>query len=112
MRIGPGGKLRLEALVGLTIVESGHTPVSSFDLYQHLRKISIRCRAADHGNVWGALEDLVAFLLRNAAEDAELFPLRLKLLVISETMKNLLLCFVSDGAGVVKHQASFLDGWN
>src|SRR5437879_1700120 len=94
MRISASGEFSFEALVGLAIVEAAYTAVSSFDLNQHLRKISVRCRTANHGNIRRALKDLVAFLLGNAAEDTKLFTLRLKLLVISETLKHRLLGFI------------------
>jgi len=59
-----------------------------------------------------ALENFLAFLLCDAAEDSEFFPLRLKLFVIGQTMKDFLLGLVADGAGVVEDEASVFDGRN
>src|SRR5947207_12276175 len=112
MRISASGEFSFEALVGFAVVEAGHPSVSGFDLDQHFRKISIRCRAADHGNIGGAFENLVAFLLGNAAEDTKLFALGFKFLVIGKAMKNFLFSFIANRAGVVKDKTGFLDGWN
>ena len=57
----------------------------------------------------GALENLFAFLLRHAAEHAELFALGQELLVVRQTMENFLLRLVADGAGVVENQVGLLD---
>src|SRR5207253_3104324 len=96
MRIAARRKLGLKALVGLAIVEAGR-PLPFLDLDQHLRQIAVRRRSADHGNVRRALENFLAFLLCDAAEDSEFFPLRLKLFVIGEAMKDLLLGLIADG---------------
>ncbi len=57
----------------------------------------------------GAFENLFAFLLRDAAEDSELFALLEEFLVIVEAVENFLLRFVADGAGVVENQVGLLD---
>ena len=57
----------------------------------------------------GALENLFALLLCDAAEYAELFALSQELLVVRQTMENFLLRFIADGAGVVEDQAGLLD---
>ena len=57
----------------------------------------------------GALENLFAFLLRDAAEHAELFALGQQFLVVGQAMENFLLRLVADGAGVVENQVGLLD---
>jgi hypothetical protein len=56
-----------------------------------------------------AFKDLLAFLLGHAAEYAEFLPLCLQLFEIGEAMKDLLLGFVTDRAGVVKDKVCLLD---
>src|SRR5215472_221135 len=56
------------------------------------------------------LENLFAFLLRNAAQHRELLALRLELLVILKAMKDFLFGLVADRTGVVEHQVGFFDG--
>ena len=51
------------------------------------------------------LEDLLALLLGDAAEDGELFAFALEALVLVEAVEDFLLGFVADGAGVVEDQA-------
>ena len=91
MRIGAGGEFGFEAFVGFAIVEAGDAdevrgfwlPASGvrclrldgFQLHQHLRQVAIGGRSADQRDVRGALENLFAFLLRNATEDSELLAL-------------------------------------
>ncbi len=57
----------------------------------------------------GALENLFAFLLCDAAEHAELFALGQEFFVVGQAMENFLLRFVADGAGVVENQVGLLD---
>src|SRR5262252_620717 len=52
------------------------------------------------------LEDLFALLLGHAAQDGKLLTLRLQFLVVVETMENLLLRLVTNGAGVVEDEVS------
>jgi hypothetical protein len=110
MRVGAGGKLSLEALVGLAVVESGYVAVPCLDLHQHLRQVSVRGGTADHGDVRSAIENSFAFLLGDATEHAEDFALFLELLVVGEAMEDLLLCLIADGAGVVEDEIGFFDG--
>jgi len=67
---------------------------------------------ANHGDVRRALENLLAFLLGDAAQHAKDLAFFLEFLVVSEAMKDLLLRFVADGAGVVEDEIGFLDGRN
>ena len=109
MRIGAGGELGLKGQIGLAIVQTGDARVPCFQLHQHLRQIAIRRRAGDQRNIRRAFENSFTFLLRHAAQYAKLFSLRLKTLVVVETMKDFLLRFVANGAGVVEDQAGFFD---
>jgi hypothetical protein len=83
--------------------------VPCFDLHQHLRQIAIRRRSADQRHIRSALENLFAFLLGDAAQDAETFALLLVFLVIGEAVEDFLLGLVADGAGVIEHQSGFFD---
>ena len=124
MRVGAGGVLGLETMVGLAIVEPGGAlPCSSlyFNLptpsaFSICTSISGRFRYdADpqtRDTCGRLLENLVALLLRHAAEDAEFLALRLKLLVVVEAVEDLLLGLVADGAGVVEHQPGLFDRRN
>ena len=75
MRIAARGEFGLERLVGLAVVEPGDARSPGFDLYQHLGQIAIRGRSGDQRHVRRALENLLAFLLRHAAEHAEALAL-------------------------------------
>ena len=110
MRVGTGSELGFKALVGLAIVEAGDVAVPGLDLYQHLRKITVRRRAAHHGDVRSAVEDLFPFLLGDAPENAEDLSLLLIFLVVREPVKDLLLGFVTNRAGIVEDQVGFLHG--
>ena len=71
-------------------------------------QLVIAGRTADQADVGRPLEDLLAFLLGDAAQDAEglsgVLPLELV-----EPVENLLFGFVADAAGVVEQQIGF--GW-
>ena len=111
MRIGAGSEFGLEAFVGFAVVKPGRA-LPCFDLNQHLRQIAVRRRAAYQRNIRRALENLLAFLLRHAAQHAELLALLLQLLVVVQAVEDFLLGLVADGAGVVENQSGFFDGLN
>ena len=122
VRIGAGGKLGLETLIGLAVVETGNTNQAadhspglifrnpSFELCEHLGQIPIGSRPAHQRDMRRTLKDLLAFLLRDASEHAESLSLRFELLEIGQAMKHLLLGLVADRAGVVQNQIRLLDG--
>ena len=110
VRIGAGGELGFKAFVGLAIVQAGDALLPCLDLHQHRRQIPVRRRSAHHGNMWGALKNLVAFLLRHAAQDAKLLALLLKLFVIRQPVKDFLLRLIADRTSVVENQSSLFDG--
>ena len=110
MRVGAGGEFGLEALVGLAVVEAGDALLPCLELHQHLRQIAIRGGAANQRNMGSALENLLAFLLRHAAQHAEALALFLQLLVVGQAVEDLLLGFVANGAGVVEDQPGLFDG--
>src|SRR5215469_963566 len=56
-----------------------------------------------------ALKNLLAFLLRDAAEHSELLTLGLQLLEIGQPMEDFLLRLIADRARVVKNQVGLLD---
>src|SRR5207244_13267186 len=87
-------------------------PCPSLDLHTMLRQIAVRRLSTDHGNVRRAIENFLSLLLGDTSQDGEFFSLRLKLFVIGKTMKDLLLGFVADGAGVIEDQAGVFDGRN
>jgi len=79
-------ELGLKTLVGHAVVEAGHALTfldrRVFQLHQHLRKIPVGCRAAYQVHVRSLLENLLALLLRHAAQDAEFLALLPQLLVV------------------------------
>src|SRR5215469_1491230 len=107
MGIAAGGEFGFEGLIGLPVIQSGYAVLPRLDLHQHLRKVAIRCRSRDQGNVRRAFEDLFAFLLGHAAQHRELLPFRLQLLIILQAVKNLLLSLVPYGAGVIENETGF-----
>ncbi len=108
MRIGAGGELGLEGLVGLAIVEPGDAVGARLDLHQHRRQVAVRSRAGDQRDVGRALEDLFALLLGDAAEHGEALPFLVQLLEIVQAMEDLLLGLVADRAGVVDDEVGIL----
>ena len=106
VRVGARGELGVERLVCLAVVQAGDAGLACFKAGEHGGKIAVACRTGDHGNVGSALEDFVALLLCNTAEDGELFAFAVHLFVLVEAVEDLLLRFIADGAGVVKDQAS------
>src|SRR5271170_1432202 len=104
MRVAARGEFGFEGLFGLAVVEAGDALLALFQADEHLGQLAIGGGAGDERNIGGALEDALAFLLRDAAEDAEAFTLRGELLVIVEAIEDLLLCLVANGAGVVKDE--------
>ncbi len=103
--VGPCGVVGLKGLVGLAVVQSGHTRFPCLQLHQHLRQVAVTGRAAYQRHVRCALEDVLAFLLRHTPQHAELLSLLLERLVIGQAVEHLLLCLVADRAGVVQDQA-------
>ena len=75
MRVGAGGELGFESLIGLAIVEPGDACLPGFDLHQHLGQIAVRSRTGNQRHIGRALENLLAFLLGDAAQHAERLPL-------------------------------------
>ncbi len=74
--IGARGELGLEGLVGLAVVEAGDAGLAGFEAGEHLGQVAVGGGAGDERDVGGALEDLLAFLLGDAAEDGEASCLR------------------------------------
>src|SRR5207244_11887687 len=77
---------------------------SGSKLHQHLAEPGIARRAAHQADVWRAIEDLLAFLLRHAAEDAEYFAFARFTLERLQAAEHLLLRLVANAAGVVEHE--------
>ena len=88
MRIAAGGELGVEGLVGLAIVEAGDARRARSDLYQHLGQVAVGGRAGDQRDVGRALEDLLAFLLGDAAENGEALALLVQLLEVVEAIER------------------------
>ena len=55
-------------------------------------------------------EDLLAFLLGDAAEHGKRFPLAMFSLKLVQPVEHLLFGFIADAAGVVEDQLGFLGG--
>ena len=54
-----------------------------------------------------AIENALAFLLRDTTQDAKHFPFAVSLELV-QAMKDLLLGFVANAAGVIKHQVGLV----
>src|SRR5579871_629152 len=105
VRVGAGGEVGLEGEIGLAVVEAGDAGFAGFEAGKHLGEVAVGSGSGYEGDVGGLLEDALAFLLGDAAEDGKLFALALEALVLVEAMEDLLLGFVADGTGVVEDQA-------
>ena len=108
MRVGAGGELGLEGLVGLAIVEPGDAIGAGLDLHQHRRQVAVRSRPGDQRDVGRALEDLLALLLGDAAQNGEALPFLVQLLEVVQAMEDLLLGLIADRAGVVDDEVGVL----
>ena len=104
MRIGASGEFGFEGLIGLAIVEAGHAIGARLDLHQHLGQVAVRRRAGHQRHERRALENLLAFLLRHAAENGKALPFLVELLVIVEAVEDLLLGLIANRAGVVEDE--------
>ena len=78
------------------------------DLHQHVRQVAVRSGAGDQRDVGRALEDLLAFLLGDAAENGEALPFLVQLLEVVEAVEDLLLGLIANGAGVVHDEVGVL----
>ncbi len=105
MGVGAGGELGLEGEVGLAVVEAGDAGFAGFEAGEHVGQVAIGGGAGDDRDVGGLVEDVLAFLLGDAADDGELFAFALEALVLVEAVEDFLLGFVADGAGVVEDEA-------
>src|ERR1017187_4894809 len=108
MRVGAGGKLGLESLVGLAIIEPCDAIGPGLDLNQHGWQVAVRGRPRDQGDVGCALEDLFALLLSHAAKNGEALPFLVQLLEIRQPVEDLLLRLIADRAGVVNDEVGVL----
>src|ERR1039457_344251 len=97
---------RIERFVRVE-AEARDAAIAGLELYQHLGQLVVAGGAGDEADERRALEDLLAFLLRDAAEHAEDLALAVVLLELLEAVKNLLLGLVADAAGVVENEAGF-----
>src|SRR5262249_49084513 len=61
-------------------------------------------RTRDQRDMRRALEDLLAFLLRHAAENGKALPFLAQLLEIGEAVEDLLLGLIADRAGVIEDE--------
>ena len=102
------GEFRLEGLVGLPVVESSDAVLASFEAAEHLREFAVGGRSGDERDVGRSLEDLLAFLLGNAAKHAKALAGLVQLLVVVEAVEDFLFGFVADGTGVVEDQGRLL----
>ena len=103
MRIAARGELGLKGLVGLAVVQAGYAAVPCVNLHQHLVQIAVGRRAGHQRDMRGLLENLFAFLLGHTTDHGKLLALRLELLVIGQTVEDLLFSFVADRTGVIEH---------
>ena len=100
-RIIPSRHLRLKRFVGIRI-QPGDALIPCFQLRQHLRQFAVACGTANQAHPGRALEDLLAFLLRHAAQHSDHLAFALLLPVFAQPRKNLLRRLLANAAGVVK----------
>src|SRR5579872_1176894 len=77
-----------------------------FQLREHLGQFAITCRAADHAHPRRATEDFLAFLLREAAENADDLFFAERAAKIAEARKNFLRGLLANAARVVENEIS------
>src|SRR5882724_2392531 len=99
----------LECFIGVGI-EAGDTLFAGFELREQLRKFAVACGAADEIDPRRALKYFFAFLLRDAAEDADFFRLAGHFTKLAEPGKNFLRGFFGDAGGVVENERCGFDG--
>lgn len=107
VRIGSCREFGIEGLVGLAIVKASDAVLAGFEAGDHLRKITIGCGPGHERDIGSTLKDALSLLLGDTAENAKLLAFALHTLVLVEAVKDLLLGFIADGAGVVEDQAGF-----
>jgi hypothetical protein len=95
------GDFSLEGFIGVD-VETHDAAVAGFDLREQVRQLAVAGGAADERDPGGALEDFFAFLLGNAAEDADDFAGAGGAAVESQAGEYFLRSFFADAAGVVE----------
>ena len=107
-RIVAPGHFRLERFVGIG-VEAHHAAISRFEFRDEFRQLAVTRRAADQTHPGRALEDFFAFLLRDAAQNADDFPVAGMLPECSQARENFLRGLFADAARVVEHQLCRVD---
>src|SRR6185437_11377796 len=85
-------------------VEAGDAAAARFQLREHLGQFAIAGRAADYAHPRRATEDFLAFLLGQAAENADDFFFAERAAKIAEARKNLLRGLLANAARVVEDQ--------
>ena len=108
MRIVAASEGSVEGQVGIE-AEAGDAPVAGFELYQHFGKPGIAGGTCDQTDVGGTVEDLLAFLLGDAADDGEDFAFAAFLKML-QPVENLLLGFITDRAGVIENVIGLFGG--
>jgi len=98
------GKRRVEGC-GVVEAQAGDAVVAAFELHQHFAEVGVAGRAGDQGNVGRAVEDLLAFLLGDAAQDAEDLVLHALALEVLQAAEDLLFGLIADAARVVEDES-------
>ncbi len=70
MRIVAPRERRVERFVGIE-AQARDAPVAGLELHQHLRQLRVAGRSRNQADVRRFLENLLAFLLRHAADHGE-----------------------------------------
>ena len=100
VRIIAAGEWRIECFFGIE-TQAGDAARALFELYQHVAETRVTRRPANQADVGRAVEDLLAFLLRDAAKDAEDLAFARLALELLQAVEDFLLGFIADAAGVV-----------
>ena len=102
MRIVPPGEGRIEG-VRVVETETGDAPVAGFELHQHFRQPGVARRSRNQADMRRFVEDLLAFLLRHAADHGKYLALPGFAFELLKAVEDFLLGLIANAAGVVEN---------
>jgi hypothetical protein len=108
VRVVAAGERGVERLFGIE-AQPGDAAGAGFKLHQHLAEARVAGRSANQADMRRALENLLAFLLRHAAQDTEDLALA-GALELLQAVEDLLLGLIADAARVVEDQPGVFAG--
>lgn len=97
------GERRFEGVLGIE-AQPGDAAFARLDARHQFTQAAVARRARHERNMGGAVEDLLAFLLRHAPQHGEHFAVARVLAELLQAAENLLFRLVADAASVVNDQ--------